>query len=65
MAAPRDSPALAGRAAVLDLLKREGPISADSLGERLDITAMAVRQHLYSLTEAGAPLPRTRPPPPR
>ena len=55
MPAPRDSATLAptGRAAVLDLLKRESPISADSLAERLDITAMAVRQHLYALAEAG------------
>ncbi len=55
MAHPSDSATLptTGRAAVLDLLKREGPISADSLAARLDITAMAVRQHLYALAEAG------------
>jgi len=43
-----------GRAAVLDLLKREGPISADSLAGRLGVTAMAVRQHLTLLSENGA-----------
>ncbi|MEJ0043602.1 MAG: metalloregulator ArsR/SmtB family transcription factor [Rhizomicrobium sp.] len=55
MPIPRDSaiPQTTGRAAVLELLKREGPISADSLADRLDITAMAVRQHLYALAEAG------------
>ncbi len=55
MPAPTQSEPLpaTGRAAVLDLLKREGPVSADSLSERLGITAMAVRQHLYALAEAG------------
>ena len=56
-----------GRAAVRDLLKREGPISADSAAERLGITAMAVRQHLYALAAEGeaehsvAARPRGRP----
>jgi len=43
----------AGRAAVLDLLKREGPVSADSLAARLGVTAMAVRQHLAGLEADG------------
>lgn len=38
-----------GRKAVLSLLKREGPVSAENLADRLGITAMAVRQHLYAL----------------
>jgi predicted ArsR family transcriptional regulator len=42
-----------GRAAVLDLLKREGPLSADAAAERLGVTAMAVRQHLAALEAAG------------
>jgi predicted ArsR family transcriptional regulator len=46
-------PKAKGRDAVLEALKREGPISADLLGERLEITAMAVRQHLYALQGAG------------
>ena len=56
-----------GRAAVRDLLKREGPISADSMAEKLGITAMAVRQHLYALAAQGeaehsvAARPRGRP----
>jgi predicted ArsR family transcriptional regulator len=53
MAAERKSQATTGRAAVRDLIKREGPISADSAAEKLAITAMAVRQHLYALEAAG------------
>lgn len=45
--------ATTGRAAVRELLKREGPISADSAAESLSITAMAVRQHLYALEAEG------------
>jgi predicted ArsR family transcriptional regulator len=39
--------------AVLSLIKREGPVSADSLAEKLDLTAMAVRQHLAALAAEG------------
>ena len=42
-----------GRAAVLALVKREGPISADALAVRLKLTATAVRQHLQGLAEEG------------
>ncbi len=42
-----------GRLAVLSLVKREGPVSADSLAEKLKLTAMAVRQHLAALADAG------------
>lgn len=42
-----------GRAAVLEILKTKGPISADDAAEKLGITAMAVRQHLYALADAG------------
>jgi predicted ArsR family transcriptional regulator len=42
-----------GRLAVLSLLKREGPISADSLAEKLNLTSMAVRQHLAALQSDG------------
>src|SRR4249919_2392822 len=57
----------AGRLAVLSLVKREGPVSADSLAEKLSLTAMAVRQHLAALEAAGLatfanqPRPRGRP----
>ena len=42
-----------GRMAVLSLVKREGPISADFLAEKLGLTAMAVRQHLAALLAGG------------
>lgn len=50
---PASRPKPAGRAAVLDLLKRKGPISADALAAELGITAMAVRQHLQALEGRG------------
>jgi predicted ArsR family transcriptional regulator len=37
------------RTAVLRLLKTEGPMDSAQLAERLGLTAMAVRQHLYAL----------------
>lgn len=40
-----------GRRRVLDLLKQEGAQDAQSLADRLGVTAMAVRQHLYELAE--------------
>jgi predicted ArsR family transcriptional regulator len=67
MADKHNSQATTGRAAVRELLKREGPISADSAAEKLGITAMAVRQHLYALEAGGEathvdePRPRGRP----
>jgi predicted ArsR family transcriptional regulator len=48
--APENS---SGRKAILSLLKREGPVSADAMAEKLGVTAMAVRQHLYGLMEEG------------
>jgi len=55
MAAPRASQGTptTGRAAVRELLKRDGPLSADSAAQSLGITAMAVRQHLYALQADG------------
>jgi predicted ArsR family transcriptional regulator len=49
-----------GRSAVLDLLKREGPVTADSLADRLGVTAMAVRQHLAGLEDDGLAAHRTK-----
>lgn len=37
------------RRAILELLKREGPQSAQALAKTFSITPMAVRQHLYDL----------------
>jgi predicted ArsR family transcriptional regulator len=44
---------LTGRDAVLDLVQRDGPVSADAMAEKLDLTGMAVRQHLYALEAEG------------
>ena len=49
----QDSQEQHGRPAVLALLKREGPVSADGLAAQLGVTAMAVRQHLYALEGEG------------
>jgi predicted ArsR family transcriptional regulator len=43
----------ASRSAVLSLLQREGPISADSLADTLKLTCMAVRLHLGALHLEG------------
>jgi len=43
----------AGRLAVLDLVKRDGPVSADAMAEKLGITGMAVRQHLAAMAAEG------------
>jgi predicted ArsR family transcriptional regulator len=37
------------RRAIVHLLKTEGPLTSSQLAERLGVTAMAVRQHLYGL----------------
>ncbi|MEH1870766.1 helix-turn-helix transcriptional regulator [Nostoc sp.] len=39
------------RRAIVQLLKQEGCLDAETLASRLEITAMAVRQHLYALYE--------------
>src|SRR5437667_12861920 len=37
------------RRALVHILKTEGPMDSAQLAERLGLTAMAVRQHLYAL----------------
>jgi predicted ArsR family transcriptional regulator len=37
------------RRTLVQLLKQEGPLDANALAQRLQISAMAVRQHLYAL----------------
>ncbi|MFT5193473.1 MAG: putative ArsR family transcriptional regulator [Candidatus Promineifilaceae bacterium] len=37
------------RKAIIDILKQEGPQDSQTLANRLEVTAMAIRQHLYSL----------------
>lgn len=55
------------RRAILKLLKTEGPLGSAELARRLDLTAMAVRQHLYALqsekfvTAEERPVPVGRP----
>jgi predicted ArsR family transcriptional regulator len=41
------------RRAIVKLLKTEGPLGSAQLAERLGLTAMAVRQHLYALQSEG------------
>jgi predicted ArsR family transcriptional regulator len=46
-------PPRTGRNAVLALLKREAPVSADSLAEMLNLSGMAVRLHLGAFLMEG------------
>lgn len=39
------------RRAIVQILKQEGSLDAETLASRLEITAMAVRQHLYALQD--------------
>jgi predicted ArsR family transcriptional regulator len=61
MANPKIDIEPTGRAAVLDLVKREGPIAAEMLAEKLGITGMAVRQHLAGLEAEGLARNEARP----
>ena len=40
-------------AKILELLKLRGPLTAITLSQELDLTSMAVRQHLIALSEKG------------
>ena len=51
------------RRAITKLLKTEGPIDSATLAERLGLTAMAVRQHLYALQREGLVSAEERPVP--
>jgi predicted ArsR family transcriptional regulator len=51
------------RRALAKLLKMDGPIDSAQLAERLGLTAMAVRQHLYALQREGLVTHETRPVP--
>jgi len=62
----RSSPAGAdtrSRRAILELLKWHGPQDAQTLAGRLEISAMAVRQHLYALAEEKLVASRDEPRP--
>ncbi|HZU89161.1 MAG TPA: metalloregulator ArsR/SmtB family transcription factor [Stellaceae bacterium] len=49
-----------GRAAVLEHVKREGPVTAGALARALGVTTMAVRQHLDGLCREGLVAHETR-----
>ena len=51
------------RRAITKLLKTEGPIDSAQLAQRLGLTAMAVRQHLYALQREGLVASEQRPVP--
>lgn len=53
MKALSQSSGIRTRRAIVKLLKQEGPTDAVTLATRLDVTAMAVRQHLYELQKEG------------
>ncbi|HUZ12910.1 MAG TPA: hypothetical protein VMU93_08690 [Caulobacteraceae bacterium] len=52
-----------GRAAVLALVKRQGPVRADAAAAALELTSMAVRQHLAALERDGLAASETLPGP--
>ena len=51
------------RRAIAKLLKTDGPIDSAQLAQRLGLTAMAVRQHLYVLQREGLVTSEERPVP--
>jgi predicted ArsR family transcriptional regulator len=51
------------RRAITKLLKTEGPLDSAKLAERVGLTAMAVRQHLYALQREGLVSAEERPVP--
>src|ERR1044072_1642102 len=51
------------RRAIVKLLKTDGPLGAAQLAERLGLTAMAVRLHLYALQGEGLVAAEDRPVP--
>ena len=50
-----------GRGAVLNRVKREGPVTAEALAAKLSVTGAAVRQHLERLEKDGLVEHETRP----
>src|SRR5919107_6446671 len=51
------------RRAIVKLLKTDGPLGSAQLAERLGLTAMAVRLHLYALQSEGLVTAEDRPQP--
>ncbi|MEO1134997.1 MAG: metalloregulator ArsR/SmtB family transcription factor [Pseudomonadota bacterium] len=59
---PKAAPeAGATRAAILDMLKREGELCASYIGPKLGVTPMAARLQLYALEEEGLVKARSEP----
>ncbi len=50
---PAESTSVRTRRVIVKLLKQEGPTDAETLASHFNITAMAVRQHLYALQKEG------------
>lgn len=46
---PSNQSTVRTRRAIVNLLKQEGPTDSSGLASRLEVTTMAVRQHLYTL----------------
>lgn len=61
--APRQTGERRTRRALVKLLKTDGPLDSAQLAERLGLTAMAVRQHLYALQSEGLVTAEERPAP--
>src|SRR5215212_8103717 len=51
------------RRAIVKLLKTDGPLGTAQLAERLGLTAMAIRLHLYALQSEGLVTAEQRPVP--
>ena len=47
------TPAISTRRSILELLKQEGHVDTRGLADRLGLTPMAIRLHLYGLEEEG------------
>lgn len=60
---PKNADQVRGRRALMNYLKQDGAQDAASLAQRLGVTAMAVRQHLYALQADGLVSHRTEPRP--
>ncbi|MGV0028290.1 helix-turn-helix transcriptional regulator [Phormidesmis priestleyi] len=50
---PPESTSIRTRRAIVQRLKQEGALDAETLASQFNITAMAVRQHLYALQKEG------------
>jgi predicted ArsR family transcriptional regulator len=63
MASPARSGEGKTRFAIVRILKSEGPMDSAQIAQRLGLTAMAIRQHLYALEEEKFVIAEERPGP--